>query len=44
VKLAKDEKYDLIVGDSIVYASEQINITEKVLKILRANFKKNAGK
>jgi outer membrane protein len=44
VQLAKAEKYDLIVGDSIVYASEQINITEKVLKILRANFKKNAGK
>ena len=43
VKLAKDEKFDLIVGDSIVYASERIDITEKVLKILREEFKKNAG-
>lgn len=44
IKLAKDEKYDLIVGDSVVYASPTIDITEKVLKILRAQYKKNAGK
>ncbi|RLA03198.1 MAG: OmpH family outer membrane protein [Gammaproteobacteria bacterium] len=44
VKLAKDEKFDLIVGDSVVYASDRIDITEKVLVILRAKFKKNAGK
>lgn len=44
VKLAKDEKYDLIVGDSVIYASDRIDITDKVIKILRDNFKKNAGK
>jgi len=44
VKVAKDEKYDLIVGDSVVYASDRIDITDKVIKILRQTFKKNAGK
>lgn len=44
IKLAKDEKYDLIVGDSVVYASTRIDVTDKVLKILRAEFKANAGK
>ena len=44
IKLAEGEKYDLIVGDSVIYASKRIDITEKVLKILRENFKKNAGK
>lgn len=44
IKLAKDGKYDLIVGDSVVYASPAIDITDKVLSILRAEFKKNAGK
>ncbi len=44
VKLAKDEKFDLIVGDSVVYASERIDVTEQVLKILREEFKKSAGK
>jgi outer membrane protein len=44
IKLAEQEKYDMIVGDSVVYASKRIDITEKVLKILRENFKKNAGK
>jgi len=44
VKLAKDEEFDLIVGDSVVYASERIDVTEKVLKILREEFKKNVGK
>ena len=42
VKLAKDEKFDLIVGDSVVYASERIDITEDVLKILSAEFEKSA--
>jgi outer membrane protein len=44
IQLAKDEKFDLIVGDSVVYASPTIDITEKVLKILRTKFKKDAGK
>lgn len=44
VKLAKKEKFDLIVGDSVIYASKKIDVTEQVLKILREEFKKNAGK
>jgi outer membrane protein len=44
IKLAEQEKFDLIVGDSVIYASKRIDITEKVLKILRENFKNNAGK
>ena len=43
VKLAKDEQFDLIVGDSIIYASQGINITEKILQILRKQFKQKAG-
>ena len=44
IKLAEEEKFDLIVGDSVIYASKRIDITDKVLKILRENFKNNAGK
>lgn len=44
IKLAKDENYDLIVGDSIIYASDKIDVTDKVIKLLKADFKKNAGK
>lgn len=44
IKLAESEKFDLIVGDSVIYASKRIDITEKVLVILRENFKQNAGK
>lgn len=33
-QLAKDESFDLIVSDGVVWASERINITEKVLKRL----------
>lgn len=42
VKLAKDEEFDLIVGDSVVFASERIDITDKVLKILSDEFDKGA--
>jgi outer membrane protein len=34
VELAKQEKYDLIVGDAI-YASEQVDMTDKVLQKLK---------
>lgn len=37
VQLAKDEKFDVIFGDGVVYASDRIDITPMVLKRLSAN-------
>jgi outer membrane protein len=36
VALAKQEKYDMIVGDGVIYASEQVDITDKVLQKLKS--------
>jgi len=33
-QIAEAEKYDLIVQDPVVYASQRIDITEKVIKAL----------
>jgi len=33
--LAKAEKYDLIIGDSVIYAGAKVNITKKVLGKLK---------
>lgn len=35
VKLAKQDKYDLIVTERVLYASDRIDITDKVLKELK---------
>jgi outer membrane protein len=32
---AKDEKFDLVLGDGVIYASDRIDITETVLERLR---------
>lgn len=34
--LAQEEKYDLLLTDGVVYASDQIDVTEKVQERLRA--------
>lgn len=34
--LAKSEKYDLIISEGVVFASKRVNITEKVVKKLKA--------
>ena len=34
-QVARDGKYDLVMSDGIVYASNAINITDKVLAIMR---------
>jgi outer membrane protein len=34
-QLAKDEKFDLIVSDGVVYASDQVDITAKVIERLQ---------
>lgn len=38
--LAKAEKYDLIVSDGVIFAGERVDITERILERLRADFKK----
>ncbi len=35
VSLAKKESYDLIVGDGTLYASDRVDITDKVLEALK---------
>lgn len=37
--LAKAEKYDLIVSDGVIFAGTRVDITDKVLERLRADFK-----
>ena len=39
VGLAKQEKYDMIVGDGVIYASDTVDITSKVLQRLKDDFK-----
>ena len=39
VALAKDEKFDVILGDNIVFASKRIDVTGNVLERLRASYK-----
>ena len=34
VELAEKEKYDLVMGDGVIHASNRVNITSKVLSIL----------
>lgn len=34
VSLAKEEKYDVILGDSVMFASKRVDITEKIIKRL----------
>ncbi len=34
--LAKDEDYDLLLTDGVVYASDRVDVTDKVLKRLKA--------
>jgi outer membrane protein len=39
-KIAKDEKYDLVVHEGVLYVNEKLNITDKVLNVLKKDFKK----
>ena len=40
--LAKAEKYDLIVSDGVIFAGKRVDITDKILERLRADFKKSS--
>ncbi len=39
VALAKQENYDIIVGEGVIYASDQVDISKKVLERLKGDFK-----
>jgi outer membrane protein len=44
VSLAKKEKYDMVVGDGVIYAGDRVDITDKVLKLLSEEFDSGSGK
>ncbi len=33
--IAKEEKYDLVVGEGVIYASDRINLTKKIIERLK---------
>lgn len=39
IALAKDENYDVILGDNVMFASKRVDVTDKVLERLSANNK-----
>jgi outer membrane protein len=39
VNLARENKYDIILGDNVLYSSKRVDITNDVLARLRINFK-----
>ncbi len=41
-KFAKAEKYDLIVSEGVIFAGKRVDITDKVLERLRADFKSSS--
>ena len=44
LSLAKENKYDIILNESVIYASQQVEITANVLKRLRELYKNNQVK
>lgn len=44
LSLAKEKKYDIILNESVIYASQQVDITTSVLEKLRTIYKKNQSK
>ena len=43
VSIAQSEKYDLILSDGVVFASDNVDITERVIKRLSDEFKSNSN-
>jgi outer membrane protein len=35
VQIAKEKRYDLVLGDGVIYGSDQIDITDEVLQRLK---------
>jgi len=44
LSLAKEKQYDIILSESVIYASQQVDITADVLQRLRQQYKKNQQK
>lgn len=42
-KLARDEGYDLVVGQGALYASEGVNLTQRVLERMKENYDGNGS-
>jgi len=40
VELAREQKYDLILGDGVIYADKRVDVTEKVLRRLQEEFRR----
>jgi len=40
-KIAKKDKYSLVLSDGVVYANKKLDITDKVLDKMKADFKKD---
>lgn len=38
VSLAKDENYDLVVGDNVIFAADTVDLSKKVLERLNAQY------
>ncbi|HHQ43124.1 MAG TPA: OmpH family outer membrane protein [Chromatiales bacterium] len=43
VSLAKEEKFDLILGDGVLYAGKKVDITGRVLQRLKEDFRREQG-
>ncbi len=43
VNIAKTEKYDLILSDGVVFASDNVDITDRVIQTLSTEFKSNSS-
>ncbi len=41
-KFAKAEKYDLVVSEGVIFAGKRVDITNKILERLRADFKSSS--
>jgi outer membrane protein len=39
VSLAEKQKYDLVVYEGVIYASDKVDITDEVLKLLKSQYK-----
>jgi outer membrane protein len=39
-QLAKEQKYDLVISDGVLFAGKRVDITDKVLSKLKQDFKK----
>ncbi len=38
---AKEQSYDLVVSDGVIYASDAVNITDRIIERLRREFERN---